>query len=101
MANKRKSGSKHDQQWSEAKRRCRLKLEDIRIAKEVGLTPRSLIKNIPSPKQHWKLPVKQWIHELYEEKTGNFPQNKRQNSLTPERKHPAGAPPPLVDQISS
>jgi hypothetical protein len=65
--------SKQDRQWAEAKRRCRLNQQDIRMAKEMGLEPRSLIKNIPSPNQQWKLPVKQWIHELYEEKTGKPP----------------------------
>ncbi len=46
------------------------------MAKELGLNPRSLIKNIPSPTQQWKLPVKQWIHELYEEKIGKIPVKK-------------------------
>ncbi len=36
------------------------------MARELGLKPRSLIKNLPSPQQQWKLPVKQWIHELHE-----------------------------------
>ncbi len=35
------------------------------MAKELGMNPRSLIKNVPAPSQKWKLPVKQWIHELY------------------------------------
>ena len=43
------------------------------MAKELGISPRSLIKNIPSPAQRWKQPVKDWIRELYA------------------RKHPAGA----------
>jgi len=30
------------------------------MARELGLNPRTLIKNIPSPTQQWKLPVKQW-----------------------------------------
>ncbi len=40
------------------------------MARELGLNPHSLIKNIPSPNQQWKLPVKHWVHELYEKKTG-------------------------------
>ena len=35
------------------------------MTKELGISPRSLIKNIPSPAQPWKAPVKDWIHELY------------------------------------
>jgi hypothetical protein len=37
-----------DKQWAEAKAKCRLNDEDIAIAKRLSLTPRSLIKNIPS-----------------------------------------------------
>ena len=54
--------------WAEAKRKCRLNENDIRMAKEMGLNPKSLIKNIPSPKEQWKLPVKDWIHEMYEDR---------------------------------
>ena len=34
------------------------------------MTPKSLIKNIPAPNQHWKASVKVWIRDLYEEKFG-------------------------------
>ncbi len=58
--------SKHpDSQWIEAKQRCRLNQEDIRMAKMLGLNPRKLIKNIPSKNELWKLSVKDWIRELY------------------------------------
>lgn len=62
MANK----IKRDKDWVEAKRRCQLNQEDIRKAKELGLNPRKLIKNIPSKSQQWKAPVKYWIRDLYE-----------------------------------
>lgn len=38
----------HQQLWTEAQRRCRLSDEAMRMAKDLGLSPRSLIKNIPS-----------------------------------------------------
>jgi hypothetical protein len=57
---------KRDQDWVDAKRRCQLNQDDIRKAKELGLNPRKLIKNIPSKSQQWKAPVKYWIRELYE-----------------------------------
>ncbi len=63
-----KHKSKRDTLWAEAKRRCRLNSEDIQMAKEMGLNPRSLIKNIPSPSEQWKAPVKQWIREMYEKR---------------------------------
>ena len=52
--------------WDEAKRKCRLGEEEIRMAKEMGLNPKSLIKNIPNKKEMWKAPVKDWIHDMYE-----------------------------------
>ena len=48
--------------WDEAKRKCRLGEEEIRMAKEMGLNPQSLIRNIPNKKEMWKAPVKDWIH---------------------------------------
>jgi len=51
--------------WAEAKRRCRLSSEDVRMAKEMGLNPRNLIKNIPSPSQPWKASVNLWIQKTY------------------------------------
>ena len=59
--------------WAEAKRRCRLNEEDIRMAKELGMQPSSLIKNIPSPNQQWKAPVKDWVRSLHEKKFGRRP----------------------------
>ena len=56
-----------EQQWKEAKSRCKLSAEDIRIAKEMGLNPRSLIKNIPNKQQAWKLPVNEWLQSMWED----------------------------------
>lgn len=53
-----------EQQWQEAKRRCRLSDEDIQLARRLGLNPRSLIKNIPSKFEPWKAPVSEWLHEI-------------------------------------
>lgn len=60
-------GSK-EELWNEAKKKCRLNNDDIRVAKEMGLNPKSLIKNIPNKKEQWKAPVKVWIREMYEER---------------------------------
>ena len=60
----RKPGQ-HGDEWQEAKRRCGLSEEEVRMAKELGLAPRSLIKNIPAKSQPWKAPVSQWIRDLY------------------------------------
>ena len=61
---------KYDPQWAKAKNVCRLNMEDIRLAKELGISPGSLMKNKPSPSQSWKQPVKEWIHELYGKRFG-------------------------------
>lgn len=42
---------KKAEMWQEAKRKCKLSDESISKAKEMGLNPLSLIKNIPSPKE--------------------------------------------------
>ena len=55
-----------DQQWKEAKNKCRLNDEEIAIAKRFGINPKSLIKNIPNKSEPWKAPVKDWLHELDE-----------------------------------
>ena len=38
---------KSNNDWAEAKRRCRLNNEDIALAKRLGMTPKTLIKTIP------------------------------------------------------
>jgi hypothetical protein len=61
---------KDDSAWAEAQRRCRLSDEEVRMARELGFRPKSLIKNIPSPSQKWKAPAGDWVRSLYEEKIG-------------------------------
>lgn len=60
--------NKKDAEWLEAKKKCRLNNETLQMAKEMGLNPRSLIKNIPSKSQQWKAPVHVWIREMYEKR---------------------------------
>lgn len=48
-----------EQMWQDAQKKCRLNPEDVTLAKRLGLNPRSLIKNIPSPKEPWKAPVRE------------------------------------------
>lgn len=55
------------------------------MAKELGLSPKALIKNIPAPNQGWKLPVKYWVRELHEKRFGK---RNAHASLAPS---PAGA----------
>jgi hypothetical protein len=55
---------KRGDDWQEARRRRALPDEDMRAAKAPGMSPRSLIKNIPSPSPEWKLPVRDWVRNL-------------------------------------
>jgi len=59
---------KKDAEWAEAKKKCRLNEETLKMAKEMGLNPKSLIKNIPSKSEQWKAPVSVWIREMYEKR---------------------------------
>ena len=67
-----------EQQWNEAKTKCRLNDEDIAIAKRLGINPKSLIKNIPNKSETWKAPVKDWLHKLDAKAQKKSEQKKRQ-----------------------
>lgn len=73
MSGKKKKGGRgpKDAQWTKAQRLCRLSINDVRKAKELGMSPKSLLKNIPSPTQRWKLPMKLWVRELHAKRFGN------------------------------
>lgn len=64
----RKNTTKREAACAEAKRKCRLNADTVRMAKELGLNPRSLIKNIPRKAEPWKKPVHVWIREIYEKR---------------------------------
>ncbi len=57
--------------WAEARRRCRLSPEALAMAKELGLNPRKLIKNVPSRAEPWKAPVEESIRDLYARRHGD------------------------------
>jgi hypothetical protein len=52
------------------------------MAREMGFKPAALIRNIPSPSQRWKAPVRLWIRELY---------LKRQEKIEAKRKRSGAA----------
>jgi len=79
-----------DALWAEAKKKCRLNVETLEMAKEMGLNPRSLIKNIPDKKQQWKAPVKIWIEDMYEKRQ----EKSLKKALKKKMKEDPPAPPP-------
>ena len=72
--------------WKEAKRRCRLGEEEIRMAKEMGINPRSLIKNIPNKSEQWKAPVKDWIHDMYAKRQAKAAQKAKRKAMNEQKK---------------
>ncbi len=51
--------------WVEAAQRYHLSNVQIQMARELGMTPKSLAKITPSKHQPWKLPRGAYIEELY------------------------------------
>jgi len=45
------------------------------MAKEMGLNPQSLIKNIPNKSQLWKAPVEEWVRDMYEKRNAKKNKN--------------------------
>jgi len=78
------SNLKKDAEWAEAKKKCRLNDETLKMAREMGLNPRSLIKNIPSPSQQWKAPVSIWIREMYQERLEKAGRKKERKEISAE-----------------
>jgi len=74
-----------DSEWAEAKQRCRLSADDVKMAKALGIQPRSLIKNIPDPRERWKAPVRVWVRDLYFKRFGTLIGAEQKPSRRPER----------------
>ena len=81
---------KLNDEWVKAKKLCRLSNDEVRTARELGISPRGLIKNIPNPKERWKAPVGVWVRNLYAkriEKAVPAQYNARRLRVDP-REHP-------------
>jgi len=63
--------------WKQAKQKCRLNEADIELAKQLGLNPKSLIKNIPSKSEPWKASVSDWLHEMEAKRNKKSAQKQR------------------------
>jgi len=74
-----------DDLWAECKKKCRLNMEDVALAKKLGLNPRSLIKNIPSESQPWKAPVKEWLREMEAKRNKKSEQKARRKGKEQEK----------------
>jgi hypothetical protein len=83
-----------DQAWAEAARRCRLSPAEVRMAKELGFKPQSLLKNIPSKAEPWKASVAEWVRDLYEKRQRRTEQRRRrrEREASPPARSEAPAP---------
>jgi hypothetical protein len=62
-----------DEAWNEVARRG-VSAEAIRMAREMGLNPRTLLVNIASVRSEaWKAPTDEWIRDLYEKRSRRSP----------------------------
>lgn len=99
--NKTQPKTKKYRLWIEAISKCRLNSEDIRMAKEMGLNPLSLIKNIPSKSQPWKSPVKGWIHEMYEKRQEKASKKKARKERAAAKSKPTANIKPLPQKVAA
>ncbi|HEX5107305.1 MAG TPA: hypothetical protein VFV95_02605 [Vicinamibacterales bacterium] len=68
MAKKRQG---HDEQaWMNAKTICRLTTRQVEMARALGMNPKKLARLRPGPQKRWKLPVGEFIEELYLKRFG-------------------------------
>jgi hypothetical protein len=82
-----------DALWAEAKKKCRLNVDDIALAKRLGLNPRSLIKNIPNKSEPWKAPVKDWLQEIDAKRRKKSEQKQRRKEKAAQSDKKANTPP--------
>jgi hypothetical protein len=47
------------------------------MAQEMGLNPRSLIKNIPNPAEPWKAAVGEWVRRMCEDRQAKAARRKQ------------------------
>jgi len=99
MAKKRRGKKQAD--WAEAKKRCRLNAEEVRMAKEMGLSPRSLIKNVPPKSEPWKAPVKTWVREMYEKRQAKAANRKQRANRAPARRAEQSASTPPAAEAAA
>ena len=65
---------KYDEEvWRDAKRICKLNARQVEMARALGMNPKKLPGLRPSPDQHWKLPVSEFIESCYCKRFGGDP----------------------------
>ena len=76
MAKKTKKPNQKMQAWIEARKRHHLSHAQVQMARELGMNPAKLGKIDNHKQQPWKLPLPQFIEELYSKRFGKtFPRS--------------------------
>ena len=66
-----KKGRTHSEdQWRNAKKICRLTVQQVEMARRLGMNPNKLPGLRPGPHQRWKLAVGPFIEECYQKRFG-------------------------------
>jgi hypothetical protein len=65
VAKKTKKPDQKMQEWIEARRRYRLSHAQVQMARELGMNPAKLGKLGNHKQEPWKLPLPQFIEEIY------------------------------------
>ncbi|MGH3615973.1 MAG: hypothetical protein ACRDRK_25950 [Pseudonocardia sp.] len=82
-------------EWVEARRRHKLSDRHVQQARELGLNPRKLGKIDNHGQEPWKLPLPEFIEQLYMKRFGRRPPRSRPGAAPPARRAGPVPPPPL------
>ncbi len=74
MAQKTKKPTQKMQAWIEARKRHHLSHAQVHMARELGMNPAKLGKIDNHKQEPWKLPLPQFIEELYSKRFARLPQ---------------------------
>lgn len=78
-----KKRHQRDEAWARAKKLCRLSARHVQMAKQLGLNPQKLPGLRPSPSEHWKLPVADFIEDRFAKRFGRTHGNASPRSPSP------------------
>ena len=70
MAKKKKKPNQKMQAWIDARKRYHLSHAQVQMARELGMTPKTLGKLDNHDQESWKIPLKQYIEHLYFKRFG-------------------------------
>jgi len=66
-----KGQTRREEAWRNAKKICRLSRPQVKMARSLRMNPNKLPGLRPSPQQHWKLPVGEFIEVCYWKRFGH------------------------------